>query len=496
MKLSMWILFNELADFNPTANIINGKAEIEGARFFTYDEQLHKKFVYVGYASDFFGNNTEQVLLVNENDMIIINCENAERILNNLLDIFQKYNDWDKRLNEARFAKEPYQTILDIAHEVFRCPMLFGCKNLQIYAVTAQYTDAEVYEGWDEVKTIKTMPTWLLEYLNTHNLVVWYPDDVDPAIMPIWPGMKFEHQIRMNCYLDGIVWGHLLLYYKEKTVKPAVLQLARHVADIYGVLLVERHDKSQEKYTRYSWLADLLDGREFEAGTFHTIFWSLQWSETDRLVLYRIMPPNKINDPKMFYWLCDSISLKASNAVVYPYRDSIVVIARDIGKQAQIILNSIVQLLQLNEYHCGISFSFQGLENVRTYYNQAGYAIKLAPDSGNKVHAFKACSLDGIAREFRNIKNWKGWISPALFRLIETDAQQGTEYHATLYHYLKNKCHIGNTANSLYIHRNTIVNRLEKIESIMNLSLQDEDTLTYLRFCFSLMKDDYPPDIK
>jgi hypothetical protein len=491
MKLSMWILFDELTQFNPRANIIGGKAEIEGVRFFSYDDKLHPNNVYIGYTSEFFGSNGEQVLLANGCDMIIIDHGDAAGILNIVLDIFEKYSNWDKRMKEARFTNEPYQAILDIAHEVFRCPMLFGCKNLQIYAITMQYPDAQVYEGWDEVKTIKTMPLWLIEYLSTLYQVDEYPDEVEPAVIPTWPSMKFSHQIWVNCYLDGAIWGHFLIYYKEKSVKPAILQLARHVADIFSVLLSERHEKS----TMHSWLSDLLDGKVFEAGAFHTLFWSLHWSETDRLVLYRIMSSTMINDQMMFYWLCDSLSVQASNAIVFPYKDSIVVIVRDIGKQPQIVLDIIVRLLQLNEYHCGISFSFQGLENIQTYFRQAGYAITLVPDPGNKVHAFEECPLDGIAQEFRRVQNWKGWVSPALFRLIETDALQGTEYYATLYCYLINKCHIGNTAKSLYIHRNTIINRLEKIGNIMHLDLHDEDTLTYLRFCFSLMKDAYPAKV-
>jgi hypothetical protein len=427
--------------------------------------------------------------------MIIIDYGDAAGILNRVIDIFEKYNSWDKRLNEARYATEPYQAVLDIAHEVFWCPMVFGCKNLQIYAMTMQYTDAQVYEGWDEVKTIKTMPIWLIEYLSTHYRYDEYPHELDPAVVPTWPSMKCEHQIWVNCYLSGVIWGHFLLYYKEKSVKPAVLQLARHVADIYGVLLNERHEKSMEKNAMHSWLSELLDGKVFEAVNFHTLFWSLHWLETDRLVLYRIMSSTTVKDQTMFYWLCDSISVQASNTIVFPYQESIIVIVRVIGKQPQIVLDSIIRLLQLNEFHCGVSYSFQGLEDIQTYFRQAGYALKFVPDPGNKVHTFEDCALDGIAQEFRSIQNWKGWVSPALFRLTETDARQGTEYYKTLYCYLINKCHIGNTARSLYIHRNTIINRLEKIESVMNLDLHDEDTLTYLRVCFSLMKEAYPPNV-
>ena len=137
--------------------------------------------------------------------------------------------------------------------------MLFGCKNLQIYAITMQYPETQVYEGWDEVKTIKTMPLWLIEYLSTLYQVDQYPVEVDPTVIPTWPSMKFCHQIWVNCYLDGAIWGHFLIYYKEKSITPAILQLARHVADTYGVLLNERHEKS----TMHSWLSDLLDGKVF-----------------------------------------------------------------------------------------------------------------------------------------------------------------------------------------------------------------------------------------
>ena len=48
------------------------RLNIEGVRFFSYDDKLRFNNVYIGYACEFFGNNREQVLLANGCDMIII----------------------------------------------------------------------------------------------------------------------------------------------------------------------------------------------------------------------------------------------------------------------------------------------------------------------------------------------------------------------------------------------------------------------------------------
>lgn len=490
MKLSMWILLDELEGLNPRCHIRSGLMTIESFRWFSDDGAPAQDCLCIGPAGDFFGGQTCGTVLAHRQDILLVDGD-AREVFNRVIDVFERYRAWDEKLRLAMFDSHPYQAVMDAAHDMFRCAMLFGSRNLHIYALTQQYPKEAVYEEWDDVKNLMTMPFQFLErwkYLHVPHL----PDDVDPAFFPVWPGMKFEHQIRTNCYLDGKVWGHLYLYYNKKEVSPSVPQLTRHVADIYGLILQRTQVKSSERYAAFSWLVDLLDGKDVQPGTLQALYWLLNWQENETLSLCRIAPPDRSDDEMLFNWLCDSLSEQCGGAAVFPYKNTVVIIVRESGNHPKMILDSISRLISVNSYHCGVSFTFQGLRHIASFYAQAGYAIRYAPDRGGKIHYFKDCPLPGVAGEMKARLHWQDWVPPSLYRLLETDAAQGTAYYDTLYYLLLNKWHLGNTAKALYIHRNTLLYRLERIEYLMDLDIHDEAVWAYLRLCYTWLKDDHP----
>jgi hypothetical protein len=491
----MWILLDELADFSPKSKIQNGSVTIEGFRLFAYEEITQKDYVYIGYAHEFFGGDNDQIILVHQCDIIIIDHADLAEVFNRIIYAFDKFRRWDEKLLRARYEPNPYQAILEAAHEIFQCPMFFGNRNMHIYAITRQYTKEQLYEEWDDVKALNTMPVRFLERLKYLNMTEKYPNEVDPAIMPAWPDTKFEYHIRTNCYVNKTIWGHFYIYWYRKAVSPAIPQLTRHVADIYGQMLQEKQGINSDKYSIYSWLIELLDGHDIAIEVIRPIYWSLKWDEADTLVLYKISTSAAGYDHTLVYWLCDSFGEISPNAIIFPYNESIIIIARDIGKQMQMVQECIVRLISVSDYHCGASFSFTGLMNIVTYYKQAAYAIQHAPDQGGKLHAFKDCPLEGLASEIKSRLRWQEWVPPSLFKLIDSDATQGTEYYVTLYQLLVHKWHLGNTARALYIHRNTLLYRLEKMEHLLEVDIHNESILAYLRFCFFIMMQDHPISI-
>jgi hypothetical protein len=492
MKLSMWILLDELADFKPKSEIQNGSVTIEGFRLFAYEDIIQKDYVYIGYAHEFFGDDNDQIILVHQCDIIIIDHVALAEIINRIIYTFDKFRGWDEKLLKARHEPNPYQAILDAAHEILQCPMFFGNRNMHIYAITRQYTKEQLYEEWDDVKALNTMPVRFLERLKKMNMTEKYPNEVDPAVMPAWPDTRFEYHIRTNCYVNKAIWGHFYIYWYKKHVSPAIPQLTRHVADVYGQMLQETQGMNSDKYSIYSWLVELLDGHNIPVDTIRPIYWSLKWEETDQLVLYKISTSAAGYDHTLLYWLCDSFNEIASIAIMFPYNESIIIIVRDMSKHVQTVQECIARHICVSDYHYGVSFSFTGLQNIVTFYKQADYAIKLAPDTGGKRHAFKDCPLEGLASELKSRLRWQDWVPPSLFKLIESDATQGTEYYATLYQLLVHKWHLGNTAKALYIHRNTLLYRLEKLVNLLDVDIHNESILAYLRFCYFIMMQDYP----
>ena len=58
-----------------------------------------------------------------------------------------------------------------------------------------------------------------------------------------------------------------------------------------------------------------------------------------------------------------------------------------------------------------------------------------------------------------------------------------------------NNYHAAETAKTLFIHRNTLKYRVDKITQLMDVDIYDGDISAYLRFCYALMLEDFPPDV-
>ena len=63
----------------------------------------------------------------------------------------------DRALRAASLETDPFQAILNVIDGELHCPMLFGQKDLHIFAITDRYPEAEVYPGWDTVCRLRTI---------------------------------------------------------------------------------------------------------------------------------------------------------------------------------------------------------------------------------------------------------------------------------------------------------------------------------------------------
>ena len=335
--------------------------------------------------------------------------------------------------------------------------------------------------------SIRTLPVWLIKFLTEVHDHVWSQDKVDPAVMAPWPGMKTNLQVRFNCYCNGEVWGHLMIYVNELT--NTVKQLAQYVADLYGVLLDRLYDKERDVYSSYYWLSDLLDGKSFEKGAINTLYWAHRWKENDELQLYRIMAKRAEDHNNVMYWSYGSLKERLNSAVTFLYRDSIVIVGKSTPAFSKVARECIAEVAGLSGYRCGVSFPFTDITNIGVSFRQAGYAVEYTQETNReRILYFEDVAYDGILHEFADNTDWKLWIDPRVYKLMEMDKEQGRELYSTLVCYLSNKMHMGNTAEQLFVHRNTLIKRLGRIEELLGRDLQDAGNQGYLYFCVRLLE--------
>ena len=76
----------------------------------------------------------------------------------------------------------------------------------------------------------------------------------------------------------------------------------------------------------------------------------------------------------------------------------------------------------------------------------------------------------------------------SLKRVIEYDRKRHTEYLYTLEIYLKNETSITRTSEELFIHRSSLIKRINKLKKLLQKDLEDPKLRLYYRIWFSLYR--------
>ena len=113
MKLSMWMLADQLSQYHPEADIRSGERCLQSARLFTEDMNLSPFSVYVEQIE------TQRVVATNHNDILTFHSDDVNGVLNDILNIFEYYY-----LSELAFESAIAQ----------------GCSSLELLRLFAEKT--------------------------------------------------------------------------------------------------------------------------------------------------------------------------------------------------------------------------------------------------------------------------------------------------------------------------------------------------------------------
>lgn len=80
--------------------------------------------------------------------------------------------------------------------------------------------------------------------------------------------------------------------------------------------------------------------------------------------------------------------------------------------------------------------------------------------------------------------------SDKILKLQAYDEEHHTDYYHTLKTYVESQLNAVQTAKKLFIHRSTFLYRMEKIEELVKLDLNDYDTLLYVMMTFRILEQE------
>lgn len=471
MRLSMWVLADWMETDGLRVDIQDGSRELRNVRLLPSSDELSRSTVYLD--ADESGN----ILCTCGRDLIVVPDSDIDAVFNGILDCFEHYNDIDMKLRNLAVDGAEVSEVLDEAG-----------RSLGQYFVVADATYFLHAWGGDESRLggdeaalgsirNRTMPLPAIMHVNKMQgirtrgresyLVDIPPIDSMAAVTNLFDGDRHEGWLVAVGRRPGFSRGEL---HVQDALAPIVMQALRQHAD------------RDLRMDRAAVLADLLesgaDGQEMA----DTRLASLGWNR---------------DDPKCIYAVRQYDPSKNPSHVVGRFLERIdpTLVLVNYGGETLLFAN----LLLVNEG--------QLKDAMQPILSACGCAAGKSPwfyDTGlaaRNAHAARVAAQQADARrlivEFEEIKLdyalstlRDGVIADVRHGAVDLiacyDEQHGTQLLDTLRVYLKCACSATAASKELFVHRSTLLYRLERIEEVGEVDLADSATRFHLELSLRL----------
>ena len=154
----------------------------------------------------------------------------------------------------------------------------------------------------------------------------------------------------------------------------------------------------------------------------------------------------------------------------------------------------LVRIVEKSQKNCnifleiGIGDSSEYLEEMKLSRKEASDAIKIAElsNSQQRISFYKDQGIYTLISQIPKVRFLDEFVENYIGKLIHADEIKEGNYCETLEKYLEFNCNAKETADAMFIHRNTLHYRLNKIRDILGNDFEDMNTCMILKLAFMI----------
>lgn len=410
-------------------------------------------------------------------------CSNRadEVILDDLLELFSKYQQWEQSMDQLTYRNASIQELCDLGARLLDNPVCIHDDWFMMIAMS-QGLDEVMAPEYVTSSSMGFIPRAIVddfkydsEYLETYvyrNAQVWHGDNGAPDSMYVnlWDGavyrgrlliVRHNRDFRKSDFLLAEVFAQRVMYLLNRK-QPGERTQARSMDDI---------------------IFDLLQNRQTDPADLTQLMNLLNWNKHDHFLCIRIKNQQEDVTSVMDHVLhSDLFHVFSGGYILYAGHEQCVVL--NLTKEPMRLDHIRHLLAPLCRDYClyaGISSPVTDIRDLHLAYYQADVALKSAFKlrSEKWIIPFSAYAMEYIFTSLNSPLQTGHLAAPALHALAAYDKEKGTPYFETLRTYLLEERDIPRTAQKLIIHRTTLLYRLKKINQMIPDDLNDPWTRLY-----------------
>lgn len=380
-----------------------------------------------------------------------------------LQEIFDRYDEWERNLYRNLIDGADFDTFLADSKDIFRNPLFVLDRSFRSIAVTEENPD------WLSLKGESLDPVSLNKYMNSFAMMTEKkgafrisPDGNDTIFVNLFDK-------------EGQYEGCLCVMAKEEPFSAGTEKLAEVLAEMLENAASRNPDMIQDEQSSVK-------------GLMMTLMNELPISQAQRMLLGA--SNNKVpylavclrfssqSSQIPSGYICDMFEETFADSYAFPMDNGIAgFIAVQDGRQMEQTENKLEDFVSGLYLQAGISNEFTDLFDIRIHYSQAESAL----ENGDLLNPGKnVCRFSDYALAEMIINSLGGMPAEAYFpagfkEVLKHDAVSGVSYLETLKVFLEENMSFSSAAKRLYVHRSTLIDRVERIEKELKLDLSDPD---------------------
>jgi sugar diacid utilization regulator len=423
-------------------------------------------------------------------------------VLNTNMDIFKTFNEIQSilikyqefsiastKLLDALISGKGLEHIVNTGCEILKNPI---CILDLSFKLIASSKDIKVEDPvWIELLTKGYCSYNFVPKSNVRNFI----DVVHKSTSPIFIGKdKFRiPRIISNIKINDKVVGYVTALECQKPFSRNDIEFIFLLCKVVASEMQKNTSLQNIKGLKYeNFIMDLLNGKETDTRIIEerSKFLDLHFKPNLYVLVVNVPQNNFVNIP--LHRVRDAIEymLVGSKSVIY--ENSVVILISQKNKISDIehSFSKVIDFFKKNNIHGGLSRCFHDLANTRKYYEQSLKAVTLG--MGLKINKFlfyyEDLAIFHLLETCSSKSDLKNFCHDSIFSLMKYDKSHNTKYLKCLRFYLSNEKNQLKTSKALNICRSTLVHRIEKIQEIMGVNLNDVKITFHLNLSFIILE--------
>lgn len=417
---------------------------------------------------------------------------NALGILRQVQEVFTKFNKMERELLETLLTKAPLRAVLNACARFLECQVSLYDIEFRMLDYSDNYPPGEDDIIWKKTlsakrsilpmiprEKVKMLPSNPKEYPRSTFLDLG--GDIRPHL-----NVAFD-------YGDNRI-ATLIFWEVKKPITQHHQWLADYIADILHPLIMERYNTNSGMRNHFrNSVASALRNTNIDSSYLLACLSRFGWGAGDDYQIILVALPYENNRISHCLYNYENVFAAAySDSIALRHDDYILILLHN---GACSILNQCLPALKkqlvLDDGICSIGQKFCDFTQLRVQYELTVLPLHGAPPDSGRVRYLRDVLEEHLVTVLSSCFPLRAVCHHAAVRIHEYDLVNGTDFLLTLETYLMNNKSLMAAADKLFIHRSTLTYRLNAIEKITPIQLDDPgERLHILLSCIVLRKLD------